>query len=609
MPDWSYHPLFKPLLFALPAKFARQITLHGIQAVQNLPGGRFIIELLGGMKPSESLRRVVAGVEFPSMVGMSGLVDPNATATAALSHFGFGFVIVGPIKTTHELPSQVALDLRTETITYHPDIEYAVLEPTIQRLSEHTSLTIPRIIHAAGEKPEHIIRETVAYADAFILEGSIEAYEAAKQIATDVPIFYYLSYDSEHNLSVLRDVAGVVDGIFIDDRMVNGSDIVFGRQVKNDIVAWLEQVKFALPDVPVMCCAGIYEPQDALDVLRKGADLIVIHSGLIFSGPGLPKRINEAVLDERRNSHDKKEASNSAWITWFLMGLGVLIAGLIALALGLSNVIVSYDENFLGISRSAIIHWNPRLFHFMSHDRVTLAGIMISAGYLYSVLAFYKVRRGERWAVRVFKVAGIWGFLNVFYFLFIRYLDILHLIYNVLILPLFVFGWILIPSSDAHVSKNRLNTSYWFTGLIGQLIFVILGVGVLVAGITISLIGSTYVYIETDIRFLGTTSLAIQKFNEHLTPLIAHDRAGLGGALISEGVILLLMSLWGYREGERWLWWGYCLGGFAALVPAIGIHFLIGYETFSHLLPAYVACMLFLAGLAFSYKYLCNRSI
>ena len=40
-----------------------------------------------------------------------------------------------------------------------------------------------------------------------------------------------------------------------------------------------------------------------------------------------------------------------------------------------------------------------------------------------------------------------------------------------------------------------------------------------------------------------------------LVPLIAHDRAGLGGALAANGLGVLLAALWGYRPGARWLWW------------------------------------------------------
>jgi dihydroorotate dehydrogenase len=151
---------------------------------------------------------------------------------------------------------------------------------------------------------------------------------------------------------------------------------------------------------------------------------------------------------------------------------------------------------------------------------------------------------------------------------------------------------------------NRHNSAAWKRGLIGQLMFILLGGALLVAGIVISVVGMSEVFVKEDLAFLQLQREQIDLFNNRLVPLIAHDRAGFGGALISEGLLLLLISLWGYREGERWLWWSYCLGGLAGLLPGIGIHFVIGYVDWYHLLPAFAAVLLYLVGLVFAYPYL-----
>ena len=38
MPDWSYHPLFKPLLFRLPEERARDLTLGALGGLAALLG-------------------------------------------------------------------------------------------------------------------------------------------------------------------------------------------------------------------------------------------------------------------------------------------------------------------------------------------------------------------------------------------------------------------------------------------------------------------------------------------------------------------------------------------------------------------------------------------
>ncbi|ARU60721.1 hypothetical protein CBW65_06190 [Tumebacillus avium] len=354
----------------------------------------------------------------------------------------------------------------------------------------------------------------------------------------------------------------------------------------------------------------------------------MLDSGFVFSGPGLPKRINEAVLDEslkasqaaRNAGTERAEAGAQAgaqapfakgspgWLSWFLMGCGVFFAGIIAMLVGLTDVILAHDEAFLGLTREEIAGWNQELFHFMSHDRITLAGIMLSAGFLFAQLAWHKVRRGERWAVVLFAAAAGYGFLNFLYSYAVGYIDTLHMIYNLLILPFFLWGLVRTRElSTPHASSNRRNTKAWQKGLVGQLMFVSLGAALLSAGVVISAIGMTGVFVPEDLAYMGLTPEQIHDYNHRLIPLIAHDRAGFGGSLITEGLLLLLISLWGYRQGESWLWWSYLIGGFCGLAAGIGVHVKILYTDFWHLLPAYIALLLYLTGLICSRQYLCKE--
>jgi dihydroorotate dehydrogenase len=89
--------------------------------------------------------------------------------------------------------------------------------------------------------------------------------------------------------------------------------------------------------------------------------------------------------------------------------------------------------------------------------------------------------------------------------------------------------------------------------------------------------------------------------------LIAHDRAGFGGALISEGFLLLLIALWGYREGAKWIWWTLSIGGLPGFLTGVGTHFMIGYDNHFHLSPAYLLFVFYIVGLIYSYPYLCGK--
>ena len=69
------------------------------------------------------------------------------------------------------------------------------------------------------------------------------------------------------------------------------------------------------------------------------------------------------------------------------MGAGMVIGGVLALAIAATKVVLPYDEAFLGMSINDLTAINPRLLAFMAHDRVTLAGVMVAIGLLYVVLS------------------------------------------------------------------------------------------------------------------------------------------------------------------------------------------------------------------------------
>ncbi len=70
-----------------------------------------------------------------------------------------------------------------------------------------------------------------------------------------------------------------------------------GRPVAVDARATVRAIREACgPTAPILASAGIHEPQDALDAIAAGADLVAIDSGLVFGGPGLPKRVNDALV-------------------------------------------------------------------------------------------------------------------------------------------------------------------------------------------------------------------------------------------------------------------------------------------------------------------------
>jgi hypothetical protein len=353
-----------------------------------------------------------------------------------------------------------------------------------------------------------------------------------------------------------------------------------------------------------------------------GADLIQVDSGLVFTGPGLPKRINDALLFESTEhtgtvtstqlasqavSEIEERSPEMTWFWTALMGLGMLFGSILTLLIAVTQTVLPYDEAFLGMSREQMNSLNPRLLPFMTHDRVTLAGTMITIGVLYSCLSLFGVRRGMHWAQQTIFVSAFTGFGSFFLFLGFGYLDPFHAFVTACLLQFLLLGLHSKLGNYQAEAPPRLRSDWaWCLSLWGQLLLILHSVALLGAGIMISFIGITHVFVPEDLEFMQTTAEALRAANPRLVPLIAHDRATLGGMLLSSGWAFLLPALWGYRNGRPWLWWAFLISGLCAYAAAIGVHLFVTYTAIEHLLPAFAGLFLFLLALGLSYPYLCS---
>ena len=286
----------------------------------------------------------------------------------------------------------------------------------------------------------------------------------------------------------------------------------------------------------------------------------------------------------------------------------MLIAGAVVFWIGLTRVLLPYDEAFLGVARDNLNSINPRLLGFMRHDRITLAGTLTSIGILYASLAWNGVRNGQRWAKDAVLGSGVVGFASLFLFLGFHYVDPLHIVLSGGLFPLFLLGVLLPMRSRPAATLDLDNDSSWRLGLFGQLLLIGLAAGLIGAGLTITSVGVTRVFVFSDLQYLQTTAAAIGGVNAHLLPLLAHDRAGFGGALASDGIAVLLLSLWGLRRGERWVWWTLLSTGLTGLGCGIYAHVAVGYLEFGHLLPLALSAVVFIAALSLTAPFLLTRS-
>jgi hypothetical protein len=381
-------------------------------------------------------------------------------------------------------------------------------------------------------------------------------------------------------------------------------EVVWLRGTSTEAVA---EMRKARPHTRIVA-GGVRVPADARKFLEAGADVAAIEDGLFESGPGLAKRCNEALLslrsEERRPEPFGLDAARSAWFWAFVLGLAMFGGGVLAIIIASTRVVLPYDEQMSGLTHAALAALNPRLIPFMAHDRVSLAGTMMSIGIIYAALAWSGIRRGMHWAHVTVIVSATIGFFSFFFFLGFGYFDPFHAFVTAILTQFTLLCMVLARSPALPHAAEWHETPAWRRGQWGQLLFILIGIGITVAGAVISIIGCTSVFVKTDLEFMRTTADHLA----HLRPLIAHDRASLGGMLIANGVAIWLSAQWGFRAGAGWLWLALAWGGNVAFAAATIVHVVVGYGAILHLLPAFLGWIAWNVALALTRGWLCGVS-
>lgn len=259
-----------------------------------------------------------------------------------------------------------------------------------------------------------------------------------------------------------------------------------------------------------------------------------------------------------------------------------------------------HDTAFLGMTSAQLCTLHGcRIVHFMVHDRVSFGGVLIAIGTMYLWLSEFPLRRRESWAWWAFAISGTAGFLSFLSYLGYGYLDTWHGVSTLVLAPIFMGGLVMTRRREGEGITQKPVLDLRSRAGLGRVLILASTLGIVSAGLTIMTVGMTRVFVPTDLTYMGVTLDELHSLNGHLVPLIAHDRAGFGGALVSCGLAMFIAAFYGLPS--RSLWQALAIAGLAGFATAILVHPAIGYTNPVHLAPAVVGCCVFAAGLALSY--------
>jgi dihydroorotate dehydrogenase len=294
------------------------------------------------------LERKLFGLTFKNPVGLAAGFDKDARWYNELAHLGFGFIEIGTLTPKAQIGNPQPRLFRIpedEGLINRMGFNNLGVEDAVKRLKNRkTNIIIGgNIGKNTATSNDDALADYVFnfntlhdYVDYFVVNVSCPNVKDLTKLQ-DTPFLLNLLGDLKHinttkdkpkpillkiapdlNNAQLDEIIDIVaqtkiDGIIATNTTTSRENLktdkekikeianggLSGKPVKNrstEVIRYLaEKSNKAFPIIGV---GGIHSPEDAIEKLEAGADLIQIYTGFIYEGPGLVKAINKNIVEK-----------------------------------------------------------------------------------------------------------------------------------------------------------------------------------------------------------------------------------------------------------------------------------------------------------------------
>jgi dihydroorotate dehydrogenase len=318
------YPLVRPLAFALDAERAHRLT---VRALRMMPPHR----------PPDfpaSLKTRVAGIDFPTPIGLAAGFDKDAEVPEQILSLGFGFVEVGTVtprpQPGNEKPRLFRLKQDRAVINrmgFNNQGQAAAYQRLLQCTHMHGVIGVNI---GANKDSADRIRDYVAGVKAMAPvasyltinisspntpglrqlqdEGALNALLSAVKEARPKnapPIFLKVAPDlgeGEPDQIVRVAMQHGVDGIIVANTTVSRPTLgskhaseaggLSGEPLKALALQALRDFRSASGgEIPLIGVGGIANADDAWERIMAGASLVQLYTSMVYQGPGIARRI------------------------------------------------------------------------------------------------------------------------------------------------------------------------------------------------------------------------------------------------------------------------------------------------------------------------------
>ena len=337
----ALYKLLRPFAFALDAETAHRATITALTMSPQLPLPSF---------PPE-LEQEVAGLRFPSPVGLAAGFDKDGEVPDAMLGLGFGFVEVGTITPKPQAGNPkprlfrlkedravincmgfnnagqaaaldrlarrqrrgiVGVNIGANKDSVDRIADYAAGVKKMSPVADYLTVNISspntpglRNLQAGGE----LVELLEAVREARAPNGSPTPDVAAVPRTASPPVFLKVAPDLEsgdHERIVRAAIDTGINALIVSNttisrphlksRFANEAGGLSGRPLKTLALEQLRRFHAASNgQIPLIAAGGIENAHDAWERITAGASLVQLYSAMVYEGPGIAKRIAEGL--------------------------------------------------------------------------------------------------------------------------------------------------------------------------------------------------------------------------------------------------------------------------------------------------------------------------
>lgn len=344
-----YKRILRPILFRFNPERIHHWTVAALRFAGRVPVVRGIVRRMFTVTDPR-LERDVLGMKFPNPVGMAAGFDKDATVYKELGMLGLGFVEIGtvtplgqpgnPKPRLFRLPKDKALINRMGF--NNKGMENAAHNLRGRKDKPIIGINIGKNTLTPNEQAPQdylkLFRGLYEFADYFVVNVSCPNVAGLAKLQTEdyllsivEPLLEFRKGQNEYRPILVKigpDLTNeeidavvkvvidtLVDGVVATNTTTNREGLHISRkkldQIGNGGLSGGPLTRRAIDVVryvhektegryPIIGTGGMMTPQDALDMLDAGADLVQIYTGMIYNGPSFAKQICKALL--RRDS-------------------------------------------------------------------------------------------------------------------------------------------------------------------------------------------------------------------------------------------------------------------------------------------------------------------